>query len=543
MTRFIFVTGGVTSSLGKGIASSALGALLQSRGFSVCLRKLDPYLNVDPGTMNPYQHGEVFVTEDGAETDLDLGHYERFTGKPCTTHDYTTTGQIYSRVIANERRGDYLGATVQVVPHITDEIKRLIQAQTDAYDFVLCEIGGTVGDIEGLPYLEAIRQLRYDLGRSRTVFIHLTLLPYIATAGELKTKPTQHSVKALLSLGIQADLLLCRSATLIPESTKEKLSLFCNVSRNNVIAALDAKNIYDVPLQYHQEGFDAQVCEFFGLDPAQHPPRLEAWEKVRCTFSALKKTVNIGIVGKYTILADAYKSLQEAIIHAGVFHQVKVNIRLINSEENPEDLLMAFQDLEGIVVAGGFGERGTPGKILAIQYARESKKPFLGICFGMQLAVIEACRNQLGWGEASSSEFGPTNRPVIGLVKEWIKEGRIEFRSQESHKGGTMRLGNYPCVLEEGSCAHKVYGQHHIYERHRHRYEVDREYASDLASVGLFISGYSPDGMLPEVIERRDHPWFLATQAHPEFNSSLFSPHPLFKGLVGQALQVLSSVD
>lgn len=530
--RYVFITGGVTSSLGKGLASAALGALLQARNFKVILRKLDPYLNIDPGTMSPYQHGEVYVTDDGTEADLDLGHYERFTGVASRSSDYVTTGKIYSSVLARERRGDYLGATVQVIPHITDEIKKFITNDTEDADFVLCEIGGTVGDIEGLPYLEAIRQLRNDLGRERTMFIHLTLLPYILTAGELKTKPTQHSVKELLSVGIQADLLLCRSDRPIPLDAKRKLAQFCNVHSENVIAALDAGNIYQVPLQYHEERFDQQVCRYFGTEkPATG---LDPWHKLINSIENSKEKVKIGIVGKYVQLLDAYKSLIQALAHGGIQHQVIPELVWIDSEKK-ENVTSQLGTVDGILVPGGFGERGVDGKIAAAQYARENKIPFLGICFGMQLAVIEACRNQLGLKDASSTEFGPTSEPVVGLLTEWASEVGIQLRKENGDLGGTMRLGAYPCVLEKDSLVHKIYGKGEISERHRHRYEVNTKYSKRLEEVGLHFSGFSPDGSLPEIIERKDHPWFVGVQFHPELKSRLFEPHPLFSAFIKAA--------
>lgn len=531
--RYIFITGGVTSSLGKGLASAALGALLQARNFKVLLRKLDPYLNIDPGTMSPYQHGEVYVTDDGTEADLDLGHYERFTGVASRSSDYVTTGKIYSSVLARERRGDYLGATVQVIPHITDEIKKFVTNDTEEADFVLCEIGGTVGDIEGLPYLEAIRQLRNDLGRERTMFIHLTLLPYIPTAGELKTKPTQHSVKELLSVGIQADLLLCRSDRPIPLDAKRKLAQFCNVHSENVIAALDASNIYQVPLQYHEEGFDQQVCRYFGIEkPATG---LDRWHKLINSIENSKEKVRIGIVGKYVQLLDAYKSLIQALAHGGIQHQVVPELIWIDSEKE-EDITSKLSTVDGILVPGGFGGRGIGGKIAAAQYARENKVPFFGICFGMQLAVIEACRNQLGLKEASSTEFGPTSEPVVGLLTEWASEAGIQLREENGDLGGTMRLGAYPCVLKKGSLVHKIYGKDEISERHRHRYEVNTTYTDRLEKVGLHFSGFSPDGSLPEIVERNDHPWFVGVQFHPELKSRLFDSHPLFSAFIKAAV-------
>lgn len=535
MTRFIFITGGVTSSLGKGIATAALGALLQARGFKVRLRKLDPYLNIDPGTMNPYQHGEVFVTEDGLETDLDLGHYERFTGVDTKKTDYITTGQVYSNVLAKERRGEYLGATVQVIPHITDEIKRFVTSHADEVDFVLCEIGGTVGDIEGLPYLEAIRQIRNDLGKKQTCFVHLTLLPYIPTASELKTKPTQHSVKELLSMGIQPDILLCRSDRPIPEEAKRKLSLFCNIEPENAMAALDAQHIYEVPLNYHNEGFDKQICRFFDLNAPE--PDLSAWKKIQYKIHNPKKQINIGIIGKYVILPDAYKSLMEAIQHAALDLETKANIILIDSENNP-NIQEQLSSLHGIIVPGGFGLRGTEGKIEAIKFARTKNTPFLGICFGMQMAVIEAAQHLLGLTNASSTEFGPCKDPVIGLMTEWMKQDDLVKRTATSDLGGTMRLGSYPCTLSQGSKSLDSYGSNHIFERHRHRYEVNMQYKDALEKVGLIFTGLSPDGLLPEIVEYKDHPWFVGVQFHPELKSRPFAPHPLFKGLITAALRL-----
>lgn len=534
MTKFIFVTGGVVSSLGKGIAASSLGALLQARGYTVRLRKLDPYLNVDPGTMSPFQHGEVYVTEDGTETDLDLGHYERFTGVSARASDSTTTGKIYSSVLAKERRGDYLGATVQVVPHVIDEIKAFITADLADEDFIICEIGGTVGDIEGLPFLEAIRQLSNDLGRENTLFIHLTLLPYIATAGELKTKPTQHSVKELLSFGIQPDILLCRSERPIPEDAKHKLGLFCNVRPERVIEAKDIDTIYQVPVSYHQEGLDWQVCRYFGLK-ANNDLDLSKWHTIVDRIHHPDGQVNIAIVGKYVSLLDAYKSLSEALIHGGIANNVRVKLHWINSD-NPQNLQNDLVGMQGILVPGGFGERGIEGKLKAIQIAREKKIPYLGICFGMQLAVIEAARNLVGLKEASSTEFGPTSAPVIALMTEWMDGKSLQQRSQDGDLGGTMRLGSYRCKLQEGSLAHKIYGSSSIYERHRHRYEVNATYADSLKSVGLHFTGLSPDGQLPEIIEHKDHPWFIGVQFHPELKSRPFDPHPLFVSFIAAAI-------
>ncbi len=532
-TRYIFITGGVTSSLGKGLASASLGALLQARGFSVLLRKLDPYLNIDPGTLSPYEHGEVYVTDDGTEADLDFGHYERFTGVPTESSDYVTTGKIYSSVLTKERRGEYLGSTVQVIPHITDEIKNFITNKTHGVDFVLCEIGGTVGDIEGLPYLEAIRQLRNDLGRDRTLFVHLTLLPYISTAGELKTKPTQHSVKELLSVGIQADLLLCRSDRPIPWEAKRKLAQFCNVPSDCVIAALNAQNIYHVPLQYHEEGLDQQVCRYFGLQDASAD--LSRWYRIRDQLEKAVEPLKIGIVGKYVQLLDAYKSLIEALHHGGYPNHAKPELVWIDSQDT-ENLKQKLTDVDAIIVPGGFGERGIEGKMAAAEYARENKVPFLGICFGMQLAVIEACRHQLGLHNASSSEFGPTEEPVVGLLREWQSEEGVQTRSETSDLGGTMRLGSYPCVLQKGSLARQIYGEECVQERHRHRYEVNKAYLDRLAAVGLIGSGLSPDGKLPEIVERIDHPWFIGVQFHPELKSRPFAPHPLFVSFIAAGL-------
>lgn len=534
MTKFIFVTGGVVSSLGKGIAASSLGALLQARGYTVRLRKLDPYLNVDPGTMSPFQHGEVYVTEDGTETDLDLGHYERFTGVSARASDSTTTGKIYSAVLAKERRGDYLGATVQVVPHIIDEIKAFITADLTNEDFVICEIGGTVGDIEGLPFLEAIRQLSNDLGRENTLFVHLTLLPYIAAAGELKTKPTQHSVKELLSYGIQPDILLCRSDRPIPEDAKHKLGLFCNVRPERVIEAKDIDTIYQVPMSYHQEGLDWQVCRYFGLK-ANNDLDLSKWHTIVNRIHHPDGQVNIAVVGKYVSLLDAYKSLSEAFIHGGIANNVRVKLHWLDSD-NLQNLQDGLVGMQGILVPGGFGERGIEGKLKAIQIAREKKIPYLGICFGMQLAVIETARNLLGLKEASSTEFGPTTDPIIGLMTEWMDGKSLQQRSQEGDLGGTMRLGSYRCKLQEGSLAHKIYGSSSIYERHRHRYEVNTTYSDPLKSVGLHITGLSPDGQLPEIVEHQDHPWFVAVQFHPELKSRPFDPHPLFVSFIAAAI-------
>jgi len=535
MARFIFITGGVVSSLGKGLSSAALGALLQARGYKVRLRKLDPYLNVDPGTMSPYQHGEVFVTDDGAETDLDLGHYERFTGVNARQNDNITTGRIYSNVIQRERRGDYLGATVQVIPHVTDAIKEFVLADVKDEDFVLCEIGGTVGDIEGLPFLEAIRQLGNELGRHRTMFVHLTLLPYVPTAGELKTKPTQHSVKELLSVGIQPDLLLCRSDREIPANERRKIALFCNVPPDNVIQALDVDTIYAVPIAYHDEGFDRQVCRHFGL-PDDVEPDLSTWRNIVTRVREPEGEVSIAIVGKYTILRDAYKSLSEALVHGGIANNVRVNVEWIDSEIfEREDAVVHLEHVHAILVPGGFGERGAEGKIEAARFARERNVPYFGICFGMQMAVVEAARNLLGLKGASSSEFGPCEVPVVGLMTEWLRGNMLERRSAAGNMGGTMRLGAYEATLKPGTKVHEIYGVDSISERHRHRYEVNINFKDDLEKVGLLFSGMSPDGVLPEIVEIPGHPWFVGVQYHPELKSKPFDPHPLFTSFVKAA--------
>jgi len=535
MTRFIFITGGVVSSLGKGLASAALGALLQARGFKVRLRKLDPYINVDPGTMSPYQHGEVFVTDDGAETDLDLGHYERFTGVAARQSDNVTTGRIYSDVIAKERRGDYLGATIQVIPHITDAIKDFVTSDLNDEDFVLCEIGGTVGDIEGLPFLEAIRQLGNQLGRDMTLYLHLTLLPYIPTAGELKTKPTQHSVKELLSLGIQPDILLCRSDREIPEPERKKIALFCNVREEAVIPALDVDTIYGVPLSYHHEGLDEQVCRHFNLDTKK--PDLSRWQDIYERVTKPEGEVSIAIVGKYTGLMDAYKSLSEALDHGGIANNVEVGMKWIDSEIfETGDAVEHLDGIHGILVPGGFGERGSEGKISAARFARERGIPYFGICFGMQMAVVEAARNLAGLHKAGSTEFGPSEHPVVGLMTEWLQGSELQQREAGGNMGGTMRLGAYPCVLENGSRVSDIYGTKEISERHRHRYEVNTGYREQLEKAGMKFSGMSPDGILPEIIEIPDHPWFVGVQFHPELKSKPFDPHPLFSSFVEAAV-------
>ncbi len=536
MQRYIFITGGVVSSLGKGIASASLGALLQARGFTVRLRKLDPYINVDPGTMSPYQHGEVYVTDDGAETDLDLGHYERFTGVPSRRSDNITTGRIYSDVIARERRGDYLGATVQVIPHITDAIKDFILADAGGADFVLCEIGGTVGDIEGLPFLEAIRQLGNELGPERTMFVHLTLVPYIASSHEIKTKPTQHSVKELQSVGIKPDIILCRSERPIPLGERRKIALFCNVREECVIQALDVTSIYEVPLRYHAEGFDNQVMRHFAVKQ-EAEPELERWQNLVERIHHPEGEVTIAVVGKYTHLPDSYKSLLEALIHGGVANQVRVNMNWIDSEIfERDDTIQHLEGVHGILVPGGFGGRGTEGKIEAARFARERKVPYFGICFGMQMAVIEAARHEAGLAGAGSTEFGSTPHPVVGLLTEWMRGNQREMRAIGDNLGGTMRLGAYDCILAEGSRVREVYGADRISERHRHRYEVNINYKSQLEKAGLRFSGMSPDGELPEIVEIPSHPWFIGVQFHPELKSKPLEPHPLFTSFIKAAV-------
>jgi len=537
MARYIFITGGVVSSLGKGLASAALGALLQARGYKVRLRKLDPYLNVDPGTMSPYQHGEVFVTDDGAETDLDLGHYERFTGRPATRQDNITTGRIYQEILLKERRGDYLGATIQVIPHVTNAIKDFIRDGNDGFDFVLCEIGGTVGDIEGLPYFEAIRQLGNDLPRGHAIYIHLTLMPFIPSAGELKTKPTQHSVRELRAIGIQPDILLCRTDREIPHSERKKLALFCNVRESAVIEARDVDNIYAVPEAYHAGGLDSEVLAAFGIDnpPA---PDLATWHLINERIRNPEGDVTIAIVGKYTGMKDAYKSLIEALSHGGISNKVKVKLDWIESEvfEN-EDPAPFLEHVDGILVPGGFGQRGAEGKIRAAQFARERHVPYFGICFGMQMAVIEAARNLCGIEKANSTEFVATPEPVVGLMTEWMKGNELQKRGIQSDMGGTMRLGAYPAILQHGSRVAEIYHATEISERHRHRYEVNTAYKDRLAQHGMRFSGMSPDGLLPEIIEYDDHPWFIGVQFHPELKSRPFAPHPLFSSFIGAAVE------
>ena len=534
--RFIFVTGGVSSSLGKGLAAASLGALLQARGYRVRMRKFDPYLNVDPGTMSPYQHGEVFVTVDGAETDLDLGHYERFTGNDARRDDSVTTGKIYKQVLDRERAGDYLGATVQVIPHVTDAIKEFMQAGLDGEDFVLVEIGGTVGDIEGLPYLEAIRQLRQELGPDRSMFVHLTLVPFIRSAGEIKTKPTQHSVKELLGLGIQPDMLLCRSEDPLPEDARRKIALFCNMGVSRVISAHDADPIYAVPAAYHDQGFDSEVLAGFGL-PRAPEPDLGLWDEITRRVRSPEGSVRIAIVGKYTELRDAYKSLSEALRHGGIANNVHVEEDWVEAERfDREDIVGRLSGVHGILVPGGFGERGTIGKIGAARFARERKVPYFGICFGMQMAVIEAARSLAGLEEAGSTEFGPTPEPVVGLLEEWVADGQVEQRSEADGKGGTMRLGNHTAELAAGSRVAGIYGARRVEERHRHRYEVNIRYRNLLEATGLRFSGLSPDGDLPEIVEIENHPWFIGVQFHPELRSRPFDPHPLFKSFVTAAV-------
>ncbi|MCZ2328585.1 CTP synthase [Bartonella sp. F02] len=537
MARYIFITGGVVSSLGKGIAAASLAALLQARGYRVRIRKLDPYLNVDPGTMSPYQHGEVFVTDDGAETDLDLGHYERFTGRSANRQDNITTGRIYRNIIERERRGDYLGATVQVIPHVTDEIKTFITTGNEEFDFILCEIGGTVGDIEAMPFLEAIRQIRNELPGKSVVYVHLTLMPYISSAGELKTKPTQHSVRELQSIGIVPDVLLVRADRFIPALERQKLSLFCNVRPNAVIQALNVQTIYDVPMAYHKEGFDTEVLSAFGIDTAPNP-KMDRWMDITHRIHHPEGEVTIAVVGKYTGFKDAYKSLIEAIAHGGLANKVKVNIEWIEAELfETKDPTSYLQKVHGILVPGAFGARGSEGKIKAIQFARERKVPFFGICFGMQLACIEVARNVANIKDASSSEFCETKNAVVGLMKEWLKGDMLEKRSALGDLGGTMRLGAFAAELKEESHISKIYGTTKIYERHRHRYEVNIHYKDKLEECGLIFSGLSPDRVLPEVVEYKDHPWFIGVQYHPELKSRPFDPHPLFSSFIEAAVE------
>ena len=539
MARYIFITGGVVSSLGKGLMAASLAALLQARGYRVRIRKFDPYLNVDPGTMSPYQHGEVYVTDDGAETDLDLGHYERFTGVSARQSDNVTQGRVYQTIIQRERRGDYLGATVQVIPHVTDEIKAFALTDVDGLDFVLCEIGGTVGDIESLPFMEAIRQLHNDLDRGQSIFVHVTLVPYIAAAGELKTKPTQHSVRELPSLGIQPDILLCRCEHPLPESERKKIALFCNVRPEAVIPALDAASIYAVPQQYHAEGLDAEVLRAFGIDDAPEPS-MERWDDIMDRQQNPEGEVTIGVVGKYVGLLDAYKSLHEALHHGGLANRVKVNIKWIDAElfeEADSDITARLEPMHGILVPGGFGVRGSEGKIASVQFARERGVPFFGICLGMQMACIEGARNTAGIEQASTTEFGETSEPVVGLITEWMSAEGLQQRTAETDLGGTMRLGAYPAKLTGNSVVAGVYGTTDISERHRHRYEVNAGYREPLEKGGLIFSGMSPDGTLPEIVERPDHPWFVGVQFHPELKSKPFDPHPLFASFIEAAVK------
>ncbi len=535
--KFIFVTGGVVSSLGKGLASASIGALLESRGLTVTLKKLDPYINVDPGTMNPFQHGEVFVTEDGAETDLDLGHYERFTNAVISKRSNFTTGQVYDSVISKERRGEYLGGTVQVIPHITDEIKQMILDVDERIDIALVEIGGTVGDIESQPFLEAIRQLRNDLGKENTLFIHLTLVPFIKTAGEMKTKPTQHSVKELRVIGIQPDILLCRTEEFLPTALKDKIALFCNVERDAVITAKDVETIYACPLMYNREGLDDKIMSM--LNVWAKKPDLSEWQNIVDIISAPKKQVEIAMVGKYVKLTDSYKSLNEALAHGGIANNCKVNIRYVDSEDLEKDTSRHLSDVDGILVPGGFGSRGIEGKINAVTYARENKIPYFGICLGMQVAVIETARNLGKLKTAHSTEFNEeTECPIIYLMEEWVdRDERIQKRDLSTDKGGTMRLGAYPCKLKAGSAAHKAYDQELIHERHRHRYEFNMRYRDKVETCGMEITGISPDGTLVEIVELKDHPWFLGCQFHPEFKSKPFSPHPLFREFIKASLK------
>ncbi len=537
MARLVFITGGVVSSLGKGLASAALGALLQARGYKVRLRKLDPYLNVDPGTMSPFQHGEVYVTDDGAETDLDLGHYERFTGVSARKSDNVTSGRIYSQVIEKERKGGYLGRTVQVIPHVTDMIKEFVLADIDGLDFLLVEIGGTVGDIEGLPFFEAIRQLHNDLGRGQTAFIHLTLVPYIEAAGELKTKPTQHSVKELRAIGIQPDILLCRTSHPIPEDDRKKIGLFCNLAAERVIPAMDLDTIYRVPLAYHEVGLDTQLLKVFGIDNAPEPD-LSRWQDVVQRVKNPEGEVRIAVVGKYMQVKDSYKSLSEALTHGGLANNVKVHLDWIDSEVFERDDAAAFlEEVDGILVPGGFGERGTEGKIGAVRFARERKVPFFGICYGLHMAVIEAARDMAGLEGAGTTEIGHPKHPVIGLMTEWVKGNQVESRAADGDMGGTMRLGAYPATLTPGSKVAEVYGTTEISERHRHRYEVNTNYAKQLSQHGMEVSGWSPDGRLPEIMELPDHPWFIGVQFHPELKSRPLEPHPLFTSFIAAAVQ------
>jgi len=536
MARYIFVTGGVVSSLGKGLASASLASLLQHHGYKVRIRKLDPYLNVDPGTMSPYQHGEVYVTDDGAETDLDLGHYERFTGVISKKSDNITSGQVYQKIINKERKGEYLGATVQVIPHVTNEIKKFISNDLDGEDFIICEIGGTIGDIESLPFVEAIRQFHNDNGHNNSLFMHVTLVPFIASSGELKTKPTQHSVKELRSLGIQPNILLCRSDREIPREERKKIGLFCNVQDGNVIQAINANSIYEVPINFKNEGLDKRVLEYFNLD-ADKEIDLKMWSQVSKHVLEPEGKVTIGIVGKYTGLADAYKSLNEALSHGGIFNNVRVELNWIESESlNETNVFEHLSNCDGILVPGGFGERGAEGKIAAIKFARENNIPYFGICFGMQLAVIEMARNILDIKDANSSEFSNCSNSIVGLMTEWsTSDNNKEKRTEDSDLGGTMRLGSYEARLKKNSKIYSIYKNDIINERHRHRYEVNNKFSEEFEKKGVIFSGYSPDGVLPETVELKEHPWFIGVQYHPELKSKPFEPHPLFKSFIEAA--------
>ena len=534
MARFIFVTGGVVSSLGKGLTSASLASLLQLRGYKVRIRKLDPYLNVDPGTMNPFEHGEVFVTDDGAETDLDLGHYERFTDKPSAKEDNITTGQIYKDIIEKERRGEYLGSTVQIIPHVTNHIKKFISNKVSSEDFVICEIGGTVGDIESLPFLEAIRQFSNEQGRNKSLFIHLTLVPYIGASGELKTKPTQHSVKELRSIGIQPDIIICRSEKKIPKEEKRKISLFCNVEEEHVIQSIDVKSIYEVPIKYDEEKLDKKILNIFGLKE-KNKANLKIWKGIVSKINSKRKKISIAIVGKYVDLKDAYKSLDEALIHGSLSNDVDLNSEWVDSTKiNKSNVSKILKNYSAILIPGGFGSRGTEGKIEAIAYARKYKVPFFGICFGMQMAIIEAARNMLGIKNATSSEFGKNGTHVVGLMNEWIKGNAIQ-KGSKKNLGGTMRLGSFKAILRKNTLISKIYKSTTINERHRHRYEVDKKLKFRLEKKGLIFSGLSPDGSLPETIELKNHPWFIGVQFHPEFKSRPFAPHPLFSSFIKAA--------
>ena len=534
MTRYIFITGGVVSSLGKGLSAASLAYLLQSRGYKVRIRKLDPYLNVDPGTMSPFQHGEVFVTDDGAETDLDLGHYERFSGISAKKSDNITTGRIYSDVLKKERKGEYLGKTVQVIPHITDRIKQFIKHDTLKEDFVICEIGGIVGDIESLPFVEAIRQFANDVNKKNALFIHLTLVPYLKASDEIKTKPTQHSVKELRSIGIQPDIIICRSERPIPLEHRKKISLFCNVDIKNVIETVDVRTIYEAPMSFFREKLDLQVLNYFKLK-SKKPANLKPWKKITKIILKNKKQVNIAIIGKYVELKDAYKSLDEALTHGGIDNKIKVNLVRVDSEKlKVSEIKKKLKNISGILIPGGFGKRGTDGKIESIKYARLNKIPFLGICYGMQMAIIEFARNQLNLNNATSSEFDTKGLPIIGLINEWTKDGKM-IKGTDKDLGGTMRLGSYDAKLKENSQIRKIYKSKLIKERHRHRYEVNIAFKDKFEKKGMIFSGLSPDGKLPEIIELKNHPWFIGVQFHPEFKSRPLAPHPLFSSFIKAA--------